>query len=106
MQAKASMNGIACVRSGTSVMPLPCARWFLLGLAACILAGGCSFKKLAVNKLGSALASGGTTFTDEEDPELVKAAAIWTKTDGESARRKPKAPGFVICHCQRFHALC
>ncbi|PYT12873.1 MAG: hypothetical protein DMG59_22215 [Acidobacteria bacterium] len=35
---------------------------------------GCSIKKIAVNKLGNALASSGTTFTSDEDPELVRDA--------------------------------
>ena len=36
---------------------------------------GCSIKRMAVNKLGDALAGGGTTFASDDDPELVKAAA-------------------------------
>lgn len=43
----------------------------LLGCAA----PGCSIKKLAVNKLGDALAEGGATFASDDDPELVEAAA-------------------------------
>src|SRR5258708_10138229 len=41
-----------------------------------LLAAGpaCSIKRIAVNKLGNALASGGTTFTSDEDPELVRDA--------------------------------
>jgi len=35
---------------------------------------GCSIKRLAVNKIGDALAGGGMTFAADEDPELVKAA--------------------------------
>ncbi len=34
----------------------------------------CSVKHIAVNKLGNALASGGSTFTSDEDPELVRDA--------------------------------
>jgi predicted anti-sigma-YlaC factor YlaD len=48
-------------------------RWILL--CACAgLVGGCSVKKMAVNKLGNALAESGTTFASDDDPELVKAA--------------------------------
>ena len=32
----------------------------------------CSIKKIAVNKLADALSSSGSTFTSDEDPELVK----------------------------------
>src|SRR5499427_10412553 len=45
-------------------------------LALVILStSGCSIKKMAVNKVGDALAGGGTTFASDDDPELVKAAA-------------------------------
>src|SRR4051812_45695433 len=40
-----------------------------------VLGSGCSIKRLTVNKIGNALASGGTTFASDDDPELVKAAA-------------------------------
>ena len=48
-------------------------RVLLLCLCVC-LAGGCSVRKMAVNKLGNALAESGTTFASDDDPELVKAA--------------------------------
>jgi predicted anti-sigma-YlaC factor YlaD len=35
---------------------------------------GCSVKRVAVNQVGNALAGGGTTFSSDDDPELVKAA--------------------------------
>ena len=44
----------------------------LLALAA--LLPGCSMKRIAVNKLGDALAGGGTTFASDDDPELIKSA--------------------------------
>ncbi len=43
---------------------------FLFSLAM----SGCSIKKIAVNKIGDALAQSGTTFASDEDPELVKDA--------------------------------
>src|ERR1017187_2568565 len=43
----------------------------LVLLAFC---SGCSIKKLAVNKLGNMLASSGSNFESDEDPELVAAA--------------------------------
>jgi hypothetical protein len=36
---------------------------------------GCSIKRVAVNQLGHALAAGGTTFSSDDDPELIRAAA-------------------------------
>jgi len=63
----------------TDLMPDPIRRRIFRGLglllAALLLAGsGCSVKKMAINKLGDALAGGGTTFASDDDPELVKAA--------------------------------
>jgi predicted anti-sigma-YlaC factor YlaD len=44
-------------------------------LLALLLPGpACSIKKLAVNKLGDAMAEGGATFASDEDPELIEAA--------------------------------
>ena len=40
-------------------------------LAFAAAAGGCSVKKLAINKLGDSLASGGTTYAADNDPDLV-----------------------------------
>lgn len=42
---------------------------WLLAFAA--VASGCSVKKIAINKLGDSLASGGTTFASDDDPDLV-----------------------------------
>ena len=47
----------------------------LLASAAGLVASGCSVRRIAVNKVGDALAGGGTTFASDDDPELVKAAA-------------------------------
>ena len=47
----------------------------LLALLIVLGGTGCSIKRLAVNKLGDALAGSGTTFAADDDPELVKAAA-------------------------------
>jgi len=45
----------------------------LLGLLVAFAIGtsGCSIKKIAVNKLGDSLASGGATFASDDDPDLV-----------------------------------
>jgi len=42
----------------------------VLSLVAC----GCSIRKFAIGQLGNALAQSGTTFSSDEDPELVKDA--------------------------------
>ena len=46
----------------------------IAALLVCALSSGCSIKRVAVNKLGDAFASGGTTFASDDDPELVKEA--------------------------------
>lgn len=43
----------------------------LLWVAAILLAGGCSVRKFAVNKLGDSLANSGTTFASDNDPDFV-----------------------------------
>ncbi len=43
-------------------------------LASLLLLPGCSIKKMAINKIGDALAGGGTTFSSDNDPELVREA--------------------------------
>jgi len=45
----------------------------LLG-AMGVLVAGCSINRIAINKLGNALAESGTTFASDDDPELVGAA--------------------------------
>ena len=42
--------------------------------ALCLVGSGCSMKRFAVNRLGDALAGGGTTFASDDDPELIKSA--------------------------------
>jgi len=55
---------------GVKLSALAWAKIILL-LSIALTATGCSIKKIAVNKLGDSLASGGTTFTSDDDPELV-----------------------------------
>ncbi len=43
----------------------------LLVLAAATLGSGCSVKKFAINKLGDSLAKSSTSFSSDDDPELV-----------------------------------
>lgn len=46
----------------------------LLALLAIFLASGCSIRKVAIRKMADALAQGGSTFSSDDDPELVKDA--------------------------------
>jgi len=48
-----------------------------LGLLLCgllLVSSGCSIRKMAVNKVGDLLAAGGSTFTADDDPALVRDA--------------------------------
>jgi len=53
--------------------------FFRVGLACllltCFLGSGCSLRRYALNKAADALAQSGSTFSSDDDPELVKAAA-------------------------------
>lgn len=58
-----------------ALLDLSDARTTLTAVAlVAFLVTGCSPKRMAVNMVGNALASGGTTFASDDDPELVKAA--------------------------------
>jgi predicted anti-sigma-YlaC factor YlaD len=46
----------------------------LVSVVGISFTSACSIKRIAVNKLADALSSSGSTFTSDEDPELVKAA--------------------------------
>lgn len=50
-------------------------RLYSAALALVVGASGCSIKRFAANKVGDALAGGGTTFSSDNDPELVRDAA-------------------------------
>ena len=49
-------------------------RFLVAALLLGELSTGCSIKKMAVNAAGNALAGGGTIFSSDDDPELIKAA--------------------------------
>src|SRR5215469_7517649 len=71
----------------------------LLILSAC----GCSFKKMAVNRVGDALAGGGTTFASDDDPELVKAAVPFSLKLMESLlAESPNHKGLLFAAASGF----
>ncbi|MCH6255477.1 TRAP transporter TatT component family protein [Puniceicoccaceae bacterium K14] len=45
-----------------------------ISVSALLLSNGCSVKKMAMNQIGDALSGGGTVFSGDEDPELVRDA--------------------------------
>jgi predicted anti-sigma-YlaC factor YlaD len=78
-------------------MKRPLALLLLLPLA------GCSIKKMAVNKIGNALASGGSTFERDDDLELVEGALPFGLKLMESLlAESPKHKGLLLAACSGF----
>jgi predicted anti-sigma-YlaC factor YlaD len=76
--------------------------WLTL-LAAAVVSSGCSVRRLAVNKVGDALAGGGTTFASDDDPELVKAAVPFSLKLMESLlNENPRHEGLLLAACSGF----
>ncbi|MSU57500.1 MAG: hypothetical protein EXS35_04860 [Pedosphaera sp.] len=72
-------------------------------LLALLVAPGCSIKRMAVNKLGDALAGGGTTFASDDDPELVKAAVPFSLKLMESLlNESPSHKGLLFATTSGF----
>jgi predicted anti-sigma-YlaC factor YlaD len=77
-----------------------CWAWLPLAL---VLTSGCSIKKLAINKLGDALAGSGTTFASDDDPELIKAAVPFSLKLIESLlAESPRHRGLLLAACSGF----
>ncbi|MDB6125388.1 MAG: hypothetical protein JWQ71_4381 [Pedosphaera sp.] len=73
----------------------------MLGLT--VMGTGCSFKRLAVNQVGNALAGGGTTFASDDDPELVKAAVPFSLKLMESLlAESPRHEGLLFATASGF----
>jgi len=74
-------------------------------LAGVVVIGpsGCSIKRMAINKLGDALAGGGTTFAADGDPDLVKAAVPFSLKLMESLlAENPKHRGLLFAASSGF----
>ncbi len=98
--------------SGCSVSPPlagPCAGRLRRRLALLVLAfllattSGCSLRKLAVNTMADALAGSGTTFANDEDPELIRDALPFAlKTMETLIGEAPENTGLLLSACQGF----
>ena len=78
-------------------------RWALMLGCLAIFGAGCSIKKMGVNKLGDALAGGGTAFTSDDDPELVKAAVPFSLKLMESLlNESPRHRGLLFATASGF----
>ena len=68
-----------------------------------VIGSGCSIKRMAVNKVGDALAGGGSTFASDDDPELVKAAVPFSLKLMESLlAESPRHEGLLLAACSGF----
>jgi predicted anti-sigma-YlaC factor YlaD len=68
-----------------------------------LAATGCSIKHVAVNKLGNALASSGTTFASDDDPELVRDAVPFSLKLIESLlAESPRHRGLLFAAASGF----
>ena len=79
--------------------------WARLAAAVCLVAAGCgcSLKHIAINKMGNALASSGSTFEGDDDPELVAAAIPFGLKLYESLlAESPKHAGLLLAACTGF----
>lgn len=77
----------------------------LLALLATLLGlgPGCSIRKVAVHKIGNALASGGSTFASDNDPELVRAALPFSLKLMESLlAESPRHRGLLFATASGF----
>jgi predicted anti-sigma-YlaC factor YlaD len=64
---------------------------------------GCSINRIAVNKLGNALAGSGTTFSSDNDPELIAAAVPFSLKLMESLlAESPKHKGLLLAASSGF----
>jgi predicted anti-sigma-YlaC factor YlaD len=64
---------------------------------------GCSVRRFAVDRVGAVLASGGATWTEDDDPELVAAALPFAlKTFESLLAESPENPDLLLGACRGF----
>ncbi len=77
-------------------------RLLALALLAALLPA-CSIRKTAINKLGDALAETGSTFSSDDDPELVgDAVPFGLKTMEALLAESPRHEGLLLATCSGF----
>ena len=68
-----------------------------------LLLGGCSIKRMAINRIGNALASGGSTYASDDDPELVgEALPFGLKLIESLLAESPKHKGLLLAAASGF----
>src|SRR6266705_6520069 len=72
-------------------------------LLACFLGSGCSLRRYALNKAADALAQSGSTFSSDDDPQLIKAAAPFSLKLMESfLAENPRHQGLLAAAASGF----
>jgi predicted anti-sigma-YlaC factor YlaD len=75
----------------------------IIVIAVSLSLAGCSVKRIAVNKIGNALASGGSTFETDDDPDLVAEALPFGLKMMESLlAESPKHKGLLLAAASGF----
>jgi predicted anti-sigma-YlaC factor YlaD len=75
----------------------------LTTLALAVIGSGCSVRRMAVNKVGDALAGSGTTFSSDDDPELIKAAVPFSLKLMEALlNQEPRHEGLLLATTSGF----
>ncbi len=75
----------------------------LFALTCLLFLSGCSVKRIAVNKVGNALAGSGSSFASDDDPDLVRAAAPFSLKLMESLlAESPKHRGLLLATASGF----
>jgi predicted anti-sigma-YlaC factor YlaD len=78
-------------------------RLVLLAVSFCLLLAGCSIQRFAINKIGDAIASGGSTYESDDDIQLVTEALPFSLKLVESLlAESPKHQGLLITAAQGF----
>ena len=96
---------VSCSLGGKSKpRPLPRSLALLPCLLVICLAGeGCSVRRYALNKASDALAQSGTSFSSDDDPELIKSAAPFSLKLMESLlAENPKHVGLLTASASGF----
>jgi hypothetical protein len=75
----------------------------MMVMALLIALGGCSLRQQAFNRIGDALAEGGTAFAADDDPELIRAAAPFSLKLLESLLAEaPRHKGLLLATSRGF----
>src|SRR5579862_982540 len=78
-------------------------RQFTAAVLIAAASSGCSIKRFAVNKLGNALASGGSTYESDDDPDLVgEALPFGLKLIESLLAESPRSKGLLQAAASGF----